>query len=297
MKLSVYLSDNIVDAVVGQVVNGRLQICDVYSCRLKDGVLLNDTVTDEEYLKQILNRLADRYPRYKNRVHLITGSRNVTKAIQIPSMRHRQILQIVRRELMDYCQTQEDMIYDYSFLSSGRKSKGYTILCGGMERRRVEIYQGLFSKCGMKVKTLGIALSSVVNLAAYLSVLREETYILAVLDGRNLMLTLYVDGFYTYTSRLRLLPEDREEETQQEITDAVNAIVKFYGMHGDQQVMKTLYYCSIDGACGDTFWEQIGKTTGLLVRMFPEEKDLWLETDRDFHLSDHIFAAGNLLGR
>lgn len=297
MKLSVYLSETVIDVAVGQVVNGRLQVHRVRSIPLKDGVLINDKIMEEDNLKQALRSVKEWYPQYKNSVRLVIGGRAVTKAVQIPAMGHRQMLEVARRELMGYCQGQEDMVYDYSVLRRGSKNMGNTILCGGLERCVIETYQRLFSDCGMRVKTMGIALNSVVNLAGCLESLGEGTFILAVLDGRNLMLTLYIDGLYTYTSRLRLLPDGRDEELLKEIGESVNAIVKFYGFQGDGEGLKILYVCAVNGTRGDGFWKPISTLTGLTVRPLPAEGIGRQGGDPGFCLGDHIFAVGNLIGR
>ena len=67
MRLSVYLGENEIRTVLGR--SGKtIEIMDCLSVRLKEGALINDVVTEEAAVKEVLNGIRKRYGKYRRHV-------------------------------------------------------------------------------------------------------------------------------------------------------------------------------------------------------------------------------------
>lgn len=297
MELSIYMSETIIHVVTGQIRKEKIEIQSVCHFALGEGTLINDVITNEADLKEMLLEIGARYPKFRNKIHLVVGGRAITKVVSVPVMNKRQLLNLTRRELKSYCLEPEDMVYDYSVIRSESGRQGGTILCAGLERNIIENYKRLFADCKMKVKTMGIALGCVINLVENLNALRGKTFILSVLDGRNVMSVLYVNGFYTYTSRIRLLPECPLLEQMKEISDSINAILKFYRMQDLDSSIENLYICGLNDKDEREYFPLLSKRTGMNTESLPDEEILYHGRVDGFKPGDYLYAVGNLLGR
>ena len=216
MRLSVYLGENEIRTVLGR--SGKtIEIMDCLSVRLKEGALINDVVTEEAAVKEVLNGIRKRYGKYRRHVYLTMGGNQIiTKVLSAPRLPRCQMMELVRRELSDLILPSEKdgYVYDYSIVrKKNRDHKGRTILCVAMKRSVIHEYQTLFSECGMKLKAIDVAVDGLNSLVDFLPSFRNKTFIMAVADGRNMMTSLYIDGVYAYTNRMRLVDERGTSES------------------------------------------------------------------------------------
>lgn len=101
MRLSVYLGENEIQAVLGSS-GKKIEIRDCCHIRLREGALINDIVTEEEAVKGVLNGIRSRYGRYRRRVYLTMGGNQIiTRVLKAPLLPRKRMLELVRRELSD----------------------------------------------------------------------------------------------------------------------------------------------------------------------------------------------------
>ena len=113
MRLSVYLGENEIRTVLGRS-GKKIEIMDCLSIRLKEGALINDVVTEEEAVKEVLNGIRKRYGKYRRHVYLTMGGNQIiTKVLRAPRMPHSQMLELVRREISDLILPSEKGSYVY----------------------------------------------------------------------------------------------------------------------------------------------------------------------------------------
>ncbi len=96
---------------------------DCLSIRLKEGALINDVVTEEEAVKEVLNGIRKRYGKYRRHVYLtMSGNQIITKVLRAPRMPHSQMLELVRREISDLILPQRRAATSMITASSGGKT-------------------------------------------------------------------------------------------------------------------------------------------------------------------------------
>ena len=98
MRLSVYLGENEIRTVLGR--SGKtIEIMDCLNVRLKEGALINDVVTEEAAVKEVLNGIRKRYGKYRRHVYLTMGGNQIiTKVLSAPRLPCSQMMELVRRE-------------------------------------------------------------------------------------------------------------------------------------------------------------------------------------------------------
>lgn len=287
MRLVIYLGEDNIKVVLGKC---RKQLW-VKSCRtyeLPKGTLINDVITDQAAFADVLKKIAKTYHRHAGQVHLVLGSNKIiTRVMKVPSMPSKSLLEIAKKELKSFQVNEEEgMVYDYGRLNQD------TILCAAIQRKLAEGYCRLFRRCGLKVKTIDAALNSVAILAEILPHLNKQTYILAVLDGRNMVSSLYMKGKYIYTSRLRLVSERETVEICHEITRQMDVVRRFGESQDKEGKINNIYFCGLSHWEKDILYPSIKSKLGVDVSCLKLHAD-----GNGVDISSYIYAAGNLISR
>lgn len=297
MMLTVNLAEDAIITLKGKA--GRrfvIQDCERYS--LPQGVLINDVVTDEEQFQQVLRKIKARYGLCASRIHLVLGSNQIiTKVMQVPRMTKKQLRTMVRMELEHYKTEEKEMVYDYSVIREGGDMEGNTILGAAIERGRTEGYERLFARCEMKIVSVDIALNALLHLVEYIPELKEKTFLLSVLDGRNMMTVLYIDGVYRHTARSRFLHERGSMELIREAVREIAAMANFAKSLENGMEVTRLLVGGISGSEQAFLFEGLSMELGIEGSLVKEDECFITKKKPDFCLADYIYAAGSLLGR
>lgn len=287
MKLVIYLGEDNIKVVLGRHGTG-LWVKSCHTYELPKGTLINGVVTDQAVFNEVLKEIALTYHRYAGRVHLVLGtSKIITRMMKVPDMSERALLEVARKELKTYLVNgDEDMVCDY-----GRVNRE-SILCAAIQRNLIAGYCRGFLRFGLKVRTIDTALNSVVIFAENLPLLKGKTYILAVLDGRNMISTLYVKGKYVYTSRLRLVSERETPELCHEIMRHMGAVRRFGENQNKGVRIERIHFCGLYGMEENTLYPMVKTELDM------EPSNLKLNAEGvEMDVSSYIFAAGNLISR
>lgn len=298
MKLSLNLAEDAIIAVKGGG-DRVLRIVDCQRYRLPQGSLINDVIVDEAPFKTVLEQIKRKHPADRNKIHLVLGSNQIlTKVMQVPCLPHKQLLTLVQRELETYKVEDKEMIYDYGVI---RQHNGYghagTILGAAIEREKLDYYRKVFKECGMKIKSMNVALNVVTNLAEHLPSLKGKTYILAVLDGRNMQTSLYIDGIYRHTGRIRFLYERNTEELLRETVKEIGIIGSFARSLEYGAPVSAVYFCGLEKEEEEPLFEMLRREKGINAAVPEAAGKIMAEPGISYQLADYAYATGNLLGR
>lgn len=290
MILSVKLAEDAIVVVLGSA-GKRVVVQDCCIYILPQGTLINDVITDERQFKIVLEEIKKKYSRYKGAVHLLLGSNQIiTKIMQVPPMSGNQLMYTVEKELQPYKGEWVDLVYDYSVIRRENiKNRGGTILGAAIEREKIRQFKSLFEESGMRIKTINIAANAMLQLMERLPDLAGGTYILSILDGRNMLSTLYIDGIYVHTGRSRFLYDRGSGEFLAELRNEIGALVHFGNSLGRGPINQTLYF----GGLSDYEREHLG------VESKPIETPNYfrIADGIDYKLKDYFYATGNLFGK
>lgn len=290
MMLSISLEEDAVSVIVGKA-GRRIVIEDCHRYILPQGTLINGVVTGEEQFHQVLKEIKNTYKRYRNQVHLVLGSSQIiTKIMEVPPLNQKQVTNLVYRELAHYKNEDGDMVYDYGVIRRRNQSNGGgTILGAVMERDKITGCKELFEKAGLRVKTINVSLNAVLQMVEHFPGEKRKTYILSILDGRNILSLLCIKGNYAYTGRYRFLHDRGTTGFLKELENEMEALRRFGKTLGGNEEIETIYFCGLN----PDEKEQFG-----LDYICPELSDILQEGYPDtYHPEDYIYATGNLWRR
>lgn len=298
MRLSVYLGENEIRTVLGRS-GKKIEIMDCLSIRLKEGALINDVVTEEDAVKEVLDGIRKRYGKYRRHVYLTMGGNQIiTKVLRAPRMPRCQMMELVRRELSELILPSEkgSYVYDYSMIrKKNRDNKGRTILCVAMKRSVIHEYQSLFSECGMKLKAIDVAVDGLNNLVDFLPSFRNKTFIMAVADGRNMMTSLYINGVYTYTNRMRLVDERGTAESTEEMVKVIRSVIHFCMMQRDEFELDFVCLCGLAKEEVDSLIPGIEKNEDIAVTVPGPESWITVKEGLNYSMDQYMYVTGSLL--
>lgn len=297
MRLSVYFSEDAIHVLLGK----RGRTVKVIACQilpLKPGTLINDVVTEDDQLKEVLMKIRDQYPKYRDKVRLVLGnSRILTKTMQVPALPARHILEIAKRELQTCFNISEDMVYDYTTLKTRNSdNKGGTILAVAVKRELIDSFTKLFQECGMELREADIALNAILGLTRSMRYLEKETYILSVLDGRSILSFVFIEGDYMYSNRFRLTMGEEGPETGLELSIHLSSLLQFNRSQRNEKEIKKIYLCGVrkerESASIAFLQAEIGKDVEISILDGPETYHA--VQGIDYRLCDYPFATGTL---
>lgn len=298
MKLSVYLGENEIRTVLGRT-GKKIEIQDCCRIRLKEGALINDIVTEEDAVREVLNRIRDRCRKHRRQVYLTMGGNQIiTRVLKVPRLPHKQMVELVRRELSDLILPSEERnyVYDYSVIRKEKgERKGRTILCVAMKREVIEEYEALFSDCGLKLKAIDVAQDGLNRLVDFLPDFCDKNFILTVVDGRNMMTALYIDGVYTYTNRMRLVEERGAPESAEEMAKVIRSVIHFCRMQKEEFELDFVSLCGLEKEELDILIPDILRNEKIAVNV-PEAEDCIIAGEGlDYSMDQFMYVTGNLL--
>ncbi len=298
MKLSIYLGEDEILAVLGSV-GKKIKILDCCRISLKKGTLINDVITDEASVCQALQEIRDRfYSRCKNVALILAGSQILTKVLEVPPMSPAQLRELARREMQEYILESEEpsYLYHYSAPAEPQNNKGpRTIICIAVKRQMIEQYIERFTQCKMPLKSIEAAFDGVSRLVHFQQGLHSKTFILAIADGRNLMTSLFINGVYAYTNRLRLVEERGRQACTEEIENAIRSVARFGKIRREEYRFENIYLCGLTKEECKVLIPNIQKEEQITVSVPEAGVDFQIAEGLSYSLSDFIFNTGSLL--
>lgn len=295
MQTSVYLSADAVQVVRGTVRGKGVRISSCARAPLPEGAMINGVVTNDAALADVLSSLAESGSLPDKDVDLVVDSGSIlVKRIAVPPLRRRQMLHLIHGEFIEYSDTYEDLLYDYSVISRRNpEGPGGIILCSAMERRMAQNYTELFERCGIRLQSIDISLSTVVHLAQYLPALAGKTFVISVLDGSSLVSSLFAEGHYALTNRTRLLAERGTPEAAMEVTNMISSMIQFNRAQQRDTALSAIYLCGLGEADG-ALCDMISSALNAPVAPLPDFPEIQADCN-GYHLGALLYPTGNLL--
>lgn len=297
MRLVVKLGEDAIITLKGTA-GRKIMIRDCKRYSLPMGTLINDVITDEEQFKLVLKQIRKRYGPGFKRIHLVLGSNQIpAKVMQVPNLSKSQLNMLVEKELEHYKMEEKAMVYDYSVVRRSDGNGVRTILAAAIPRGRMDDYRKLFAECKMVVASVDIALNALIHMVEYLPDLMGKTYLLSVLDGRNMLTLLYINGVYRHTGRSRFLHERGSVELIREVVRDIEIMGGFANSLEGGAFVPTVYFGGIEGDERNLLFEVMMSELGMEGRMLMMTNGFVIGRTQDYYLADYIYATGNLLER
>ena len=290
VKTSVYISNGSVHVVKGNAAGRKVNIQSINETDIAEGCILNGVITDPAGLKQSLESARIDA---KNINVVIDGSSVITKLIEVPMLKDQKSLISIIADNFQDIENRENMITDYMVLDPKNEAGGATVLATMVERDFLTEYIELFQSLGLKIESIDIALACMIKYIMNINRLFEETFVYAVVDRNMLMLTLFVDGNYRFSRRVRLMADlNNKDELFDELARVLMNLIQFNKSEKTNHDITDFYFSGFLPE-GHEFYHRLTDAVGVNVAAAsPPEEIKFKGTE---NVNDFVYAIGNLI--
>ena len=290
VKTSVYISNGSVHVVKGNAAGRKVNIQSINETDIAEGCILNGVITDPAGLKQSLD--SARIDAKSINV-VIDGSSVITKLIEVPMLKDQKSLISIIADNFQDIENRENMITDYMVIEPKNEAGGATVLATMVERDFLAEYIELFHSLGLKIDSIDIALACMIKYIMNINRLFEETFVYAVVDRNMLMLTLFVDGNYRFSRRVRLMADlNNKDELFDELARVLMNLIQFNKSEKTNHDITDFYFSGFLPE-GHEFYHRLTDAVGVNVAAAsPPEEIKFKGTE---NVNDFVYAIGNLI--
>jgi len=290
VKTSVYISNGSVHVVKGNAAGRKVNIQSINETDIAEGCILNGVITDPAGLKQSLE--SARIDAKSINV-VIDGSSVITKLIEVPMLKDQKSLISIIADNFQDIENRENMITDYMVIEPKNEAGGATVLATMVERDFLTEYIELFQSLGLKIESIDIALACMIKYIMNINRLFEETFVYAVVDRNMLMLTLFVDGDYRFSRRVRLMADlNNKDELFDELARVLMNLIQFNKSEKTNHDITDFYFSGFLPE-GHEFYHRLTDAVGVNVAAAsPPEEIKFKGTE---NVNDFVYAIGNLI--
>lgn len=294
----VYISSHAIQLIKGSCEQD--DVIKVQSCTevaLDENAIINGVITDEQQVTKGLQTLAASGVRSCRLV--IDSGQILMKNIEIPMLKKREIKDVVKHALSDIDSSYEDLMYDYSVLSTRLENKRNKaeILCCGMERKLLASYVEVFENAGIRLLSVDVSVNALLKLTQELNDFINKTYIVSVVDANNVSSYLFIENHYVFSKRARLFSERGSDAFITEMISTVSQLMQF-GKSNYSIPVSYAYFCGLNEQENAVVNESVRSNLHIEAGVFPNAKLISLmdkEERKKFQLHACVYAVGALI--
>jgi hypothetical protein len=237
MITSVYLSNNMIQIVVGDKGSKKPHISHVIQEEVSEGSLLNGVITNEQDLLEQLKEIWHHYKLSKKNVELVLNSAKiVSRNVALPTKNDKNIRKLLPMEFNDV-QTEGVAVYDYVPLGQVKENNSYEVLAIMVEEAVLKSFVDIFGKVGINLRKISFARVGIQNYLAGIKGLNSAGDVVLLLDGNSLISILWAEGKMAYMDKKRLFVEPG---TPQFISEVVRNVSNICQIHSTRNTGKSI---------------------------------------------------------
>lgn len=294
----VYISSHAIQQIKGSCEQDdviKVQFCKEVA--LDDNAIINGVITDEQQVTKGLQTLAESGVRSCRLV--IDSGQILMKNIEIPMMKKREIKDVVKHALSDIDSSYEDLLYDYSVLSTRQENirNKAEILCCGMERKLLASYVEVFEHAGIRLLSVDVSVNALLKLTQELNDFIDKTYIVSVVDANNVSSYLFIENHYVFSKRARLFSERGSSAFITEMIGTVSQLMQF-GKSNYSLPVAYAYFCGLNEQENAVVNESVRSNLRIESEVFPNARLISIadkEERKKFQLHSYVYAVGALI--
>lgn len=294
-----YLSNENAQLIVGT--DDHKDMTKIYEYKtypLAEGSMINGVITDEFEIKNILKQIAEEG--YQEVSLVIDSGQILTKAVIVPKMNRKQLLQFVKDELSSVGENSEDLVYDYAYMRDVEDgNQAQQILCCAVERKLLSSYIDLFKECKITIKSIDYAMNIISKIANELLNTSDQAYLLSIIDGNNLISALFENQRFKLSYRSRVLAARQSESFKNEVLNNIANIFQFSKTGEHSIPLERVYLCNLMDNEVEIV-ERIKDSLSLEAEVLPTSPSIYVvnEVNKEpFYLDQYILPVGHLFKR
>lgn len=256
--VTLYLSGNHIIALVGTVSGKKLTAQKLYVHRFEEPMMSNRKIVDPEAYTKALEEFLDHYQLPTKNINLLlSSSLFISKMVELPVMKSKELMGYIPREFNDV-ENRKEPIYECSVINTvykqekeEEKGKKYQHIFAAMIEREVldDVYY-MVHKLKLKVSSISMDQAKNIRLMGRMPQVMKNTCIVQIMQGNNMTNILYINGNYTYSTTSRLFSDVDTPGYGVEIARSVSNIMQFMKA---QQIDEQIQNVYVAGVSPDTF--------------------------------------------
>ncbi len=227
MKTVIYLSNQLVKVVIGEVKKGTLVISQALAEEAPKLSIVNGQVTDDAAFTRFLKEFWEKHQLPRKNIYLVVNStQTVIRFFETPKMSCRKMMDYLPREFSDV-ERLRNPVYGYRILGAGRNVRRQRVLGVVMERSFLAEHVKRFHSLGIHLASVEAALAAELQLLHHLEGLKDKTCAVQLLDGTMLINILWTKGTFLHFNRTRILSPAGTPQFGAECARAAGALMQF----------------------------------------------------------------------
>lgn len=287
MQTLVYFSNDGIQILQGIIKKGHLNISNFKTLAVEAGALINGVITNEEVVKEVIAGALKENPKlFKNMKLVIDSSLIVTKTVEVPKLKPRELEALAAAEFDDSAGNYDQLVVDYAHIPG---FTGNNIFCCGVEKRVIESYINLFASLKIQIQSIDVALNAFIQYVAATRDFKGMTFALNILDGKNLVSLLFENGVYIFSTRSRLLSERGSDAFANEVSGKLSSLIQFNKSQKSEHVLNMSLYAGLDDFELDAL-KTLNFDPDLSLFILPQTPNV-----KNSFVMDEIFDFGNFI--
>ena len=296
MATSVFISDNSIRAAIGKDRGAVLQVEGCYSAELEPGIVSGGVVRKPEELNLAVAAFFSDIRLFDKAVRLAVDSAAcVVRAATLPDLPGTKLRAVAENEISDGIAGMGDPVVDHMVMGKPVQGSGVRVLIAAAERENLLAFKNAVLSAGKKVKVLDIGPGCAMRLIRRIPPLLEGDYVIVALNGNDMVSTLYLDGFYGFIERVKLLERRGTPASAVEISRAIGHLTQFYASQRLGGRLSAVYICGFEGEETE-YCPDMELSLGINVSELPECPGIVSRYMYDNRISygDYLYCLGGL---
>lgn len=297
MNTSVYVSDERIQVLTGNVSSKKS--IDIKSCMyvsLPDGAVINGQINNEQFVKDALQKLWNKYKISKKDICLVVDSSTIlNKRLEVPALPEPSIQLLIQDEFKDV-EGVQNLLFDYTVMKNGKTSNP-CILCNAVNKDFIGAYIRVFKALDITLKSIETSTSAEFKVFRKIKPMFNSDCIVIILEGNRMTSILHKNGCYCYSTKSVLTEERGSKASPIEISTNTSPLIQFARSDGDRKNITNVFVCGAsqgeENLCND-----LSNIMGIQVDIIPTSVDFTYQGDMQkaqYLLSDYIYNVGTLI--
>lgn len=290
MKTSVYIANESVHVVKGTFAGHKVNIKDINETEIAEGCIINGVITDAAALKQSLEKAGINA---KSINLVIDGTNVITKLLEVPLLKDKKKLLTLIADNFQDIENRENMITDYMVIDPHNEVGGATVIAAMVEKDFITEYVELFQSLNLKIESIDIALACMIKYIMNINRLFDDTFVYAVVDKHTVTFMLFVEGYYRFSRRVRLMADmNSQDELFEELVRTLLNLVQFNKSEKNNHDITDFYFSGFLPE-GHDFYRRLTDAIGVNVTAArtPDE----IKYHGAENVNDFVYAIGNMI--
>ena len=249
MKTSVYITNQVIMAAVGNDDGRKLNVTGCYRTELPEGLVDSGVVADADALRQQLSDFFKRNNIPRKKINLVLGNDIVMlKTLDAPIIPHARLKQVARNEMGGHRDEENALIYDYAVLKPAPGENGMgRIMAVSADKEVVQRYLDVFAAAKISLGGIDVAQNCASRLCERLSELAGRTFVLAFLIGSEMTSMLFSGNECLIINRIQLYEDRGTPSAAVEISRGLSSMVQFNYTLNAEHPLTNIYLSDLTG--------------------------------------------------